>query len=64
MKPLLRARCRVDKVGENSATWAKATSSAGVAEPIVASAEWLTGVDGDGLEEEIATIGCRGFGGR
>jgi hypothetical protein len=30
MKPLVRARCRMDKAGENKAAWAKATSSAGV----------------------------------
>jgi hypothetical protein len=42
MKPSLRARCRVDKAGENKAAWAKATSSAGVAEPSVGSAKWFT----------------------
>ena len=49
MNPLLRARCKVDKAGENKAAWAKATSSAGVAEPMVASAEWSTGGAGVGI---------------
>jgi hypothetical protein len=48
MKPISRARCRADKAGENkAASWAKATSSAGVADPMVASAELLKPGDGD-----------------
>lgn len=43
MKPLVRARLRVDKVGENKAAWAKATRLAGVAEPMEASAKWHVG---------------------
>jgi hypothetical protein len=49
MKPLRRARCKVDKAGENKAAWAKATRSAGVAEPTVANAEWSIGGAGGGV---------------
>jgi hypothetical protein len=49
MKLLQRARCKVDKAGENNAARAKATSSAGVAGPIVAIAEWFTGGTGVGI---------------
>ena len=48
MKPLVRARLRVDKVGENKAAWAKATRSDGVAEPMEAIAEWH--IEGVGAE--------------
>lgn len=47
MRPFSRARCRVDKAGENKAACAKATSSAGVADPMVACAERLGAGDGD-----------------
>jgi hypothetical protein len=42
-KPLFRAVCRVERAGEKRAAWAKATSSAGVAEPMVALAEAQVG---------------------
>ena len=35
----------MDKVGENKAAWAKATRSAGVAEPMEAIAEWHVGAE-------------------
>jgi hypothetical protein len=38
--PFCKAMFSVDNTGENNAAWAKATSSAGVAEPTVARAEW------------------------
>jgi hypothetical protein len=39
MNPLSRALCRVERVGENRAACAKATSLAGVADPIALRAE-------------------------
>lgn len=39
-KPLVRARCKVETAGENKkVAWAKATRSAGVADPMTARAE-------------------------
>jgi hypothetical protein len=65
-EPLARAAnvCKVlGKTGENKAARAKATSSAGVAEPMVASAEWPVRMEmGGGVEEESVTIWCQGFG--
>jgi hypothetical protein len=40
---LCRACSKVDSAGENIAAWAKATNSAGVADPMAPSAEWLGG---------------------
>ena len=39
----------MDSVGENNAAWAKATNSAGVAEPMEAIAEWHREVAGFGV---------------
>lgn len=54
-KPLWRARFRVVRAGEKRAAWEKATSSAGVAEPIAARAESVHG---------WAAAGGGGAGGR
>jgi hypothetical protein len=42
-KPFSRAIARVDRAGENRAAWAKATKSAGIADPIAACAVWAGG---------------------
>jgi hypothetical protein len=54
----------VDSVGENNAAWAKATNSAGVAEPMEAIAEWHREGAGAGIGRGNAIIGYREFGGR
>lgn len=53
-KPFSRAIASVDRAGENRAAWAKATKSAGVADPIAACAVW----DGGGVGVLVGRDRC------